>query len=450
MAVSTDAVAIAQTPNGQTQRGHARAMREDMLGYLEYLATQGDFLKIQLPLGTVGYYVNSPEIAEQILLRQGKHFQKPFSIKYGAKGIFGENLFTSDGDLWRVLRSSLQPAFHSDRLKVYADVAAKFTQELLDTWEPGQTVDIPAAMMDLTLGITTTNFFGLDLRHRADGQGIIRFIELFSERVSGLPTPAWIPTPRNLELKHLVNEGNKLFRQLINERRPHAEKYNDVLSILVAAQHNDDTGLLSDRQIGNEVSNLFAAGYELISYTLTFTLYLLSQHPEIEAYVVAELDRVLGDRPPTLADLDNRPYLEQVLQESMRILPSAALFGRQSIDTIELGGYTVPKNSLMLIATWTLHHRPDIYSQPDQFDPERFSSDRQSTIPKFAYLPFSEGPRVCIGRAFAMMQMRINLAMLLQRYHLRLVKGYQLELQFQFNVRPKNGLPMKIEMRGDG
>ena len=447
MTVSTDAVTLAQAPNGHPRRGHAQAMRADMLGYLEYLATQGNFLKIPLPLGSTGYYINAPEIAEQILLRQAKSFQKPFAIKYGAKGIFGENLFTSDGELWKVLRSSLQPAFHAGRLSVYADVAAKLTQELLDTWAPGQTVDIPTAMMDLTLGITTTNFFGLDLRHHSDGKGIIRFIELFSERVSGLPLPAWIPTPQNRELKYLVREGNKLFSQLIKERRPQAEKYDDVLSILIVAQRHDQSGLLSDHQIGNEVSNLFAAGYELIGYTLTFTLYLLSQHPGVEQQLMAEIDQVLGDRPPTLTDLEAMPYLEKVLKESMRILPSVALFGRQSIEPVTISGCTIPKNSLMLIAPWTLHHRADIYPEPEKFDPERFSDERQDSIPRFAYLPFSEGPRVCIGRAFAMMQMRINLAMLLQRYRLKLVEGYQFEPAFQFNARPKHGLPMQLEPR---
>jgi cytochrome P450 len=435
-------------PTAQPLKGtnHRQAPRADLLGYVEHLASQGDFLRIPVPLQKL-YFVNSPALIEQILLRQSQSIQKPAFLKFAAKGIFGENLFTSDGELWRTLRSTIQPIFNAKRLEAYAEIAAGLTQETLDTWESGQTINLSQAMMDLTLGITTTCFFGLDLRQRTDGRNIVRFIELFNQRLTGVPIPAWIPTPQNRELKYLVKGFNRLFDQLIAERRPQAEQYDDILSLLLLAQRQDQTGLLSDRQIANEVSNLFAAGYELIGYTLTFTLYLLSQHPEIEDHLMAELDRVLGDRLPTLADLEAMPYLEAVLKESMRLLPGPAVLLKQTSNAITLGGNSIEKGAILMIAPWTLHRRSDIYPEPLNFDPDRFMGHRAAEISKFAYLPFSEGPRICIGRLFAMMQMRINLAMLLQQFKCQLDSDFELKPVFKFNLRPQEDLYVRLEQR---
>jgi cytochrome P450 len=210
--------------------------------------------------------------------------------------------------------------------------------------------------------------------------------------------------------------------------------------------------------------NLFAAGYEVTAHTLAFTLYLISQHPEVEARLLEEIDRVLGQRAITqgvapavgcptgcraiaISDLEQMPYLEMVLKESMRLLPVTTVVPRQAVENVVLNGYTLPKNSIVLFAPWTLHRCPEYFPNPLGFDPERFHRDRIGKIPKFAYLPFSAGPRICIGNALAMMQMRINIATILQNYRLTVAPGYHFEPFYSFNTRPKNGLPMSVEVR---
>ena len=439
-------IAVATTPSGQTHRGHVRAMQQDMLGYLEALATQGNFLQIPLGLGTA-YFVNDAALVQEVLLKQVKKFHKPFTVKYTAKGFFGENLFTSDGALWQVLRSTLQPAFHVQRMHAYADIMRKDTQALISSWQPGEIIDVPAAMMDLTLASTTQAFFGQELRDRAAAQAIIRFIDLFSQRISSMPIPAWLPIPSNWAMKQQIQVIDHYLSPLIAQRRQSQTDHGDVLSMLIQAQSADPTGLLTDHQVRNEVLNLFAAGYEVTAHTLAFTLYLISQAPAVETRLLAELDRVLGHRAIAVSDLEQMPYLEQVLKESMRLLPVTTVVSRQAIEPVVLGDVTLAKNSLVLIAPWTLHRRADYFPNPLEFDPDRFERDRTEAIPKYAYLPFSAGPRSCIGGAFAMMQMRINLATILQRYRLRTIAGYQLEPLYRFNMRPKHGLPMLLQAR---
>ena len=450
----TQALPLAQTPNGQIHRGHAAAMSHDMLGYLETAAAQGDFLKIPLPL-TPAYFINHPDLIEAVMVKQSRSFHKPFTLKYTANQIFGDNLFTSDGELWRVLRSMLQPGFSVERLQNHGKTMVDFTSQLLDTWQAGDTVEMTTALMELTLQTTTHSFFGIDLSqyssthvsYTSSGQDLIRFIEVFFKRISSFPLPAWVPVPTNRELKRLIQRRNDFFFPIIEQRRASGEDRGDVLSMLIKAQAADTTGYITDLQVCNEVSNLFAAGYEVTAYSLVFTLYLISQHPEVEAKVMEEVDRVVGQRQITVDDLDDLPYLERVLKESMRLFPVTALVSRQAIAPVTLQGQDLPKNSLILIAPWTLHRRPDLYPNPLQFDPERFAPSQQGDRPKMAYLPFSGGPRACIGQGFAMMQMRINLAMLLQRYHFSPIPGYEFEPAFNFNTRPKNGLPMTLTAR---
>ncbi|MEM8642308.1 MAG: cytochrome P450 [Cyanobacteria bacterium P01_G01_bin.54] len=424
--------------------GHFRAMRQDMIGYLEGLSQQGDFLKIPLGLGNA-YYLNHPDDIRQVLVTQSESFQKPFTVKYAARGLFGENLFTTDGRLWQVLRQTMQPAFQSQQIRDHAQIMIDATHELVNQWQPGQTVEICQAMMDLTMGITSQAFFGVDLRDRPEAKGLVRFIELFNQRISGIPVPAWLPLPATREMKQQIHQTQQLLSPLIAERRHATQTKTDILAMLLAAQAADRTGLITDQQVCNEVMNLFAAGYEVTANSLAFAFYLIHQHPAVEAQLRTEMEQVLGDRPIRFEDLSKLPYLEAVLKESMRLLPVTAVFARQATQTVAWGDRTLPQNSTVLMAPWTLHRRADIYPEPLRFNPERFAVGQRAQIPKFAYLPFSGGPRICIGQAFALTQMRLNLATILQQYRLSTAPDYVMEPYFSFNTRPKGGLPIRLE-----
>lgn len=443
----TKSIPIATTPTTTRHRSHTSAMSKDMLGYLEHLAQQGDFLRIPFSILGSGYFINHPDLIQHVLVKQSKKFHKIFTVKYTAKGIFGENLFTSDGELWQVLRSIISPAFNTHRFDAYASIMTDYTKVMISQWQPGEVIDIPSAMMDLTLGITSRAFFGEDLRDHQIGQAIIKFIELFSKRISSFPVPSWIPIKSNLEMKRLFALIDNHVASIIVKRHQSGEDYGDVLSMLIQAQASDTTGLLTNEQIRNEVLNLFAAGYEVTAHSIAFILYLISQYPEVEACLIDEINQVIGNKTITVSDLNKMPYLEMVLKESMRLLPVTAVVSRQAIENVVIDDYTIPKNSLVLVVPWTLHRRSDYFPEPLRFDPDRFNSQYKDNIHKFAYLPFSGGTRICIGNAFAMMQMRINIAMILQRFKLTPFPDYQLQPIFNFNTRPKNGLPMLINAR---
>ena len=435
-------MSIVIVPKPSTGHGHIKSIRQDLLTYLEHASRHGDFLKTPVPIGNL-FILNHPDLVQEILVKQSRRFHKPFGVKYTANQIFGDNLFTSDGELWRTLRGLIQPGFNLPRLEIYGQVMIDKTLQTIHDWQPESMLEMTEQMMTLTLRTTTQCFFGVDLDQTDTGKDLLEFIELFFQRLTSFPVPGWIPIPSNVRMKYLAKNRGQFCRVLMAERRQLEEDKDDMLSILLKTQEYDETGILSDSQIINEVSNLFAAGFEVTAYSLAFTLYLLTTHPEIEQRVRQELEEVLGDRPITVADLDKLTYLEQVLKEAMRLYPVTAVVGRQAIENVEINGDRIPKRSTVLVPPWTLHRRADIFPDPLVFNPDRFAEGKQ--IPKFAYLPFSGGPRACIGQGFAMMQMRINLAMMMQRYRFRLAPDYQFKPVFQFNTRPQGGLPMMLD-----
>ncbi len=421
---------------------HIRRMRRDLLGYLEELAAQGDF--VQIPLGpTKFYYVNHPALVREVMVAQANHFRKPAPVKRLARELFGENVFTSDGEVWRVLHSALVPAFHAARVDACAALITRLAGAMVDAWPARGTVEMIPQLMDLTLGVTTLALFSQDLRDEQAGVAIIRFIELFNRGIAS-PLPAWIPTPAQREMKQLVQAARAYLQPVIDARRASGEDRGDVLSMLLIAQANDTSGILTDEQVTNEVTNLFAAGYEVVSHTLAFTLYLLARHEAWLEKTIAEVRGQLGTRPATAADLEALPLLDQVVKESMRLLPVTAVVAREAAVDMTLNGATIRRGQTVLIPPWTLHRRAADFPDPLRFDPERFAPARSASIPKFAYIPFATGPRICLGAAFANLQVRLTLAAILQHVRPALLPGYTMRPIFRFNTRPADALPMQI------
>jgi cytochrome P450 len=442
----TRSIPLAQLPaNGTTS--HVKAMQTDMIAYLEHIGSQGDLLRIPLLGPVYAYFVNDPEIIRDVLVKKAKAFHKPANVKRAAKNLNIENIFTADGELWQVLRRVMQPAFHTRRIENYATIMVAYTRQMVGDWPDGQAVDIPDAMMELTLAITTRALFGKDMRDAAAAGAIVRFIELFYGRISTLPVPGWLPTRDNREMKAQVAIIEAWLAPMIAERKAAAEPFDDVLSMLIEAQKMDETGLLTDHQVRTEVMNLFVAGYEVVANTLTFTLYLVSQYPLVAQKIQAELDDVLGSAPVSLPTLDRLTYLDMVLKESMRLLPVTTVLSRQTAVPVELGGYTLPKDRLIFISPWVFQRDAANFPAPLQFEPERFDVESGADFPKYAYLPFSSGPRICLGNTFAMMQMKINLATIWQQVQLTHAAGHTFAPHYAFNTRPKDGLPMVVHRR---
>jgi cytochrome P450 len=273
-------------------------------------------------------------------------------------------------------------------------------------------------------------------------------VNVFQRLVFGVDIfPLWVPTPSHLKQRRVEKVMNNLVAKLISERRNRGEDRGDLLSMMLNTVDEEGQGM-TDQQIRDEIVTLFLAGHETTANALSWTWYLLAQHPTVEQKLHEELDRVLHGNPPTLADLKNLPYTQQVLQESMRLYPPVWNMSRQALTDVEIGGYTIPKGSEVNLITYVMHHNPIWWDEPERFIPERFSPDNESRVPKMAYLPFSTGPRVCIGNSFAMMEARLILATIASQYRLKMEDGHApVKMEPLIALRPQNGLSLTIHKR---
>jgi cytochrome P450 len=235
---------------------------------------------------------------------------------------------------------------------------------------------------------------------------------------------------------------------MIAERRAGAERRRDLLSLLLLAQDEEgDGGRMTDQQLRDEALTIFLAGYGTTASALTWTLYLLSQHTDVEARLHEEIDRELGDRPAEIADLARLSYSEMVFSEAMRLYPPAWIIGRQAFNDYAIGDYRIPAGSDVLLSPWVTHHDARYYPDPFRFDPLRWTPEARESRPKFSYFPFGGGSRICIGEGFARMEGTLILATLAQRWRLRLVPGQRIEPATLIALRPRHGLLMKLERR---
>ena len=353
------------------------------------------------------YQVNHPDLVQEVLVEQWQKFHKPRLMKR-AFPIIGQGLIVSDGALWKQQRKLIQPAFNHHRLGVYAEVMVEHAMRMRETFADGRIPDIGAEMAKLTLGIVVKTLFGVDLPAEvmAIGDSMQAPLEVANDQMnSALPVPWWVPTRRNLRGKRAVARLDSILHMLIRARRGSAESGDDLLSLLLAAVDEESGARMSDQQLRDEMMTLFLAGHETTAAALTWIWYLLARHPEVETKLIEELDRVLAGRPPALADLPQLPCTEMVIRETMRLYPPAPIIARESIEEVTVGGYRVAKRSLITISPWAIHRDSRFFP-----DPERFGPGWERRIPRYAYIPFGGGPRVCIGNGFAMMETRLILA----------------------------------------
>jgi len=392
------------------------------------------------------YVISDPALAHAILVERAKEFHKAEMIKAAVGPFAGNGLFTNEGDAWRRQRKLAQPAFHHRRIEAYGATMVEQTLELLADWQPGATLDLAHEMTKLTLGIVNKTLFNVDVRTQADhiGELMTTILSRANDRVNSY-NPVW----ERIFKRNQRQEAAALaalfavIEQIIAEHR-RQEDSGDLLSMLVAAR-DEEGNPMSAQQLRDEVITLFVAGHETTANALTWAFYLVAQHPAVEAKLLAEL-AVLQGQAPALADLAHLPYTEQVIKEAMRLYPPAGGVTRQAIHDLELGGYPIAKGHTIAISTYVMHRDPTLYLDPERFDPERFTPENEAKLPRLAYLPFGGGPRICIGNSFAMLEARLILATILQRYHLtppaKPVRAEQL-----FTLRPKGGLKMGLERR---
>jgi cytochrome P450 len=435
-------------PKGHWLLGNLPEFGADALGFLRELTGYGDLASYRFgPFRS--YHISHPDYFHQVLVTDARKFYKTRRVKQVLRETTGNGILTSDGEFWKRQRKLVQPAFHANRIGAYADTIVQLTDQMLADWQPGQKLDVSSAMSGLTVKIISKILFdaepgvSLDQIQAAIGPAL----EVIDERFNQLMVaPSWLPTPNNRRLKKSVALLDSIIQRFIDDRRALGEDKGDLLSMLLAAQ-DEDGSVMTDQQVRDEAMTLFGAGHETTAVTLMWVWYLLSQHPDVEARLHQEVDRVLGDRPATLADLKHLPYTEMIVKEALRLYPPAWITTREVIEPVEIGGYTLAKGSIVTLCFYWLHRDPRFFDQPDVFDPERFSPANEASIPKYAYLPFGAGPRVCIGNALAMMEARLILATIAQRFRLVLPPGEQVVAERLFTLRPKGGLRMALRER---
>jgi len=410
----------------------------------------GDIARV--PLGSETLYLFShPDLVRDVLVTNHRNFHKGRGLER-AKILLGEGLLTSEGDFHLRQRRLAQPAFHRQRVAAYGTTMATYAASRRDRWQSGATIDAHHEMMALTLAIVGKTLFDADVEHEAAeiGAALATTFESFSfgfflpfgELLERLPLPA------TLRFRKARARLDATIYRLIEERRRTGGDRGDLLSMLLLAQDTEgDGGGMTDLQLRDEAMTIFLAGHETTANALTWTWYLLSQHPAVEARLHAEIDSALGGRLPTADDLALLPYTRMVLAESMRLYPPAWLVGRRALGPFESNGYTIPGRSIILVSQYVMHRDARWFPDPERFDPERFTPERQAERPKFAYFPFGGGPRVCIGEQFAWMEGIIALATIAQHWKLRLVPGHPVALQPIVTLRPKHGIRMTVEAR---
>lgn len=439
-------------PKGDFLLGSIRPFSQNPPGYLRQLAREyGDLVFVRLG-PYKGYVVAQPDYVREVLVSQAAKFHKARLDKQILSKFLGQGLLTSDGDFHRHQRALAQPAFHARRIEAYGQVMVAYAQRLLDQWHDGQQLEIDQEMMQLTMFIVAKTLFDADVTAEAERAG--QAIEALQaagnlEFKRSLSIPLWLPTPNNRRFRRASATLDDIISGIIAERRAAAvdgvvADTGDLLSMLLLAQ-DEDGRHMPDRQVIDEAVTLFAAGHETTSNALTWTWYLLAQHPEIEAKFQAELAEVLGGRAPTVADLERLTYTHMILKEALRLYPPVwILNGRTPQEDVSLGGYTIPAGSIVFISPYLMHRLPQYFPEPDRFDPERFRPEREKELPRYAYIPFGGGPRVCIGNAFALMEARLILATIGQRYRLTLAQAEPAELLPQITLSPAGGLRMNL------
>jgi len=428
--------------------GHFLQFRRSPIEFLTGLSTLGDVTFFKMG-GQPAYFLNHPELVRDVLVVNAHKFIKGRALQR-AKKLLGEGLLTSEGENHLRQRRMIQPAFHRERIKSYAEAMTGYAAQMADEWKDGEVRDVDREMMRLTLQIVGKTLFSANVADEADeiGAAMTTLIELFNYLL--LPFSEILeklPIPHARRFKRAKETLDSVIYGIINERRRTGEQKDDLLSMLLTAQDEDGGGGMSDQQVRDECLTLFLAGHETTANALTWTFYCLSRNPESEAKLHEELKLVLPNgKIPTVEDLPNLKYTENILAESMRLFPPAWATGRLATEEHEIKNYTIPKGALVLVSMYVLQHDERFWTDAADFKPERWDAQSvKEAGQKFIYFPFGAGVRRCVGEQFAWMEGVLLLATLAGKWKLNLIPEQKIGLQAIMTLRPKFGMKMRIE-----
>jgi cytochrome P450 len=433
-------------------------------GLTEYLALRSQFGDVvRLPFWPHPLYIISHPDALQHVLRDNAHNYRKGVFFQPIATLQGQGLLTSEGALWRRQRLLAQHAFRQHRLALFSTIMEEEAQTVVHGWRQaartGDPVNISAWMHRLTfrvvgralLGLAPETLDDLGRQLQAVGQQLLPYLAAPLRRTWLLPS--WVPTPGRQRFRRAVAAYNTIAQQVIMSRRQMLQHHHaapaDLLALFITAGNAGTDAGMTEQQLRDEVITFIGAGVETSAQALSWTWYLLASYPEVADRVRAELQTVLGARAPTAEDLPHLSYCRMVIEEALRLYPPAAILPRQANDADVLGGYTLPKNAVVLMSQYVTHRHPDFWPEPERFCPERFTASQMAVRHRFAYLPFGEGPRVCIGKPFALMEMQLALATIAQTYSLRLRAERPVVPHLATTLQPRDGLWMTVHTISD-
>ncbi len=457
-----------------------RSMRDDRLGMLRrFNDERGDVARFPFLFGDV-VVVNAPDLVHDVLVTRARAFEKSPIMRASLHPLAGLGLFTSEGELWRRQRKLMAPMFQHASIAHFAADMTACAERAARTWRDGATVDIARETTRITMAVAGKTLFDADTFTDADELGAAlttalewagtesssvtliaqarayvalgRLADRLPDRLAAPArdlaersmVPILWPGERTRALRAAVDVLEGRVARMIAERRASPGR-RDLLSLLLEAKSDEDGAAMSDKQVRDEVLTLFVAGHETTATALAWALMLLAQHREVYARLREEVD-ALG-RMPTFEDLPRLGVALRVFKESLRLYPPVYLFGRVAVADVEVGGYHLPKGTVVLVSPFALHRRRELWPDPERFDPERFTPEQEARRHRSAYIPFSAGPRTCIGNHFALMEGPLVLAALLHHADFELVDPRGAEPEPMATLRPKGGIPMRIRLR---
>jgi cytochrome P450 len=423
------------------------AVYKDLLGFLTRVAKEyGDIAYTRLG-HTHSVLLNHPDYIRDVLVTHAKDVK----AYEGLSIALGHTFFCISGDVHRRERRYIQPLFVRHHLNTYTDVIAAAAEQTRDHWQDGALIDVLHEMMQTSMSVAGRVMLSLDLGDLSDefsaaaidGMRYVFLMESlpFGQLIDKIPLPVTHRFHKEQERLHGI------VSDVIAERRRTGELHDDIIGRMLAAQKENNEPWLTDTQIRDEVLFMLMAGHETTAIALTWTFYLLAQHPEVEARLHAEIDTVLGDRVATSDDVTKLRYTEMVLAEAIRLYPPSWYLIRTSVRDIEIGDYRLPEGTVFWMCQYALHRHPLFWPDAEKFDPERMAPEARAAQNRYAYLPFGAGPHQCLGEHFAWLEATIVLATVARRWRLRALPGHEAELEPLITLRPRGGMPMTLERR---
>ncbi len=408
----------------------------------------GDVFKTRVLYG-LSYFIRDPEIVNAINVTHAKSVYKPKVVKQMWKPFLGNGLVPNDGESWKRQHRLIMPAFHKMRIDAYAPTMAEYTRDLVRGWREGEQRDFRKEMVELTLRVVAKTLFDTDLV--GDSETVHDAIQDISEALidhaqTPIPAPRWWPSERNRRMVRALDAMDEVIARLVAARRKEGRDRGDLMSHIVFAA--DEQGGMPEKQLRDELMTLIFAGHETTAHTLTWAWYLLATNQDKLHEAQRELDETIGGRTILVDDLRALPYLQMCLKESLRRLPAVWIYGREAQSDLRLGDYLFPKGAILAVSPLAVGRNPKFFDDPLEYRPERWTREFERELPRGAYVPFAAGPRVCLGKQFATMEMLIVLATLIQNVVINILDGFEPDFLPELSLNPgAKGMQMRVHFR---